>query len=207
MDNHSPASGNHPFPQNNGTGKLAIAYLHLWIVLVKPRSLTLTIVFSSLAILLVLISLVWGENIVMSARYASLINKPPDAKIEIPIRGIRAKQIADTWGAARGADRKHEGQDIFAPKGTPVYSATEGYVIDIGENPLGGRTVSVLGAGGRVYYYAHFHAYGDIVEGQQVSTETIVGYVGNTGNAASTPPHLHFGVYAVSGAINPLTLF
>jgi murein DD-endopeptidase MepM/ murein hydrolase activator NlpD len=186
-----------------GTGKLSIAYVNS----VKQRSLTLTIVFSSIAVLLLIIVLASWDNIVMSARYASLINKPPDAKIAIPIRGIRPQQIADTWGAARGSDRKHEGQDIFARKGTPVYSATEGYVIEVGENPLGGRTVSVLGAGGRVYYYAHLHAYGDVVKGQLVSPDTVLGFVGNTGNAATTPPHLHFGVYSTTGAINPLTLF
>ena len=173
----------------------------------KQRRLTLTIVLSSIAVLFLIVALTSWDNIVLSARYASLISKPPDAKIAIPIRGIKVQQIADTWGAARGADRKHEGQDIFAPKGTPIYSATEGYVIEVGENPLGGRTVSVIGAGGRVYYYAHLHAYGDVVRGQQVSPDTILGYVGTTGNAATTPPHLHFGVYAPSGAINPLTLF
>lgn len=173
----------------------------------KQRELKLTITLTSLVVLLSIGALVLGEKIVLSARYASLINKPPEMKIGIPIRGVRAQQIADTWQAPRGADRKHEGQDIFAPKGTPIYSATEGYVIEVGENSLGGKTVSVIGAGGRVYYYAHMHAYGDVVEGQAVTPDTILGYVGKTGNAATTPPHLHFGVYTNSGAINPLTLF
>lgn len=173
----------------------------------KPRTLKLTIALSSLAVLALLVAVAFGDRIVLSVRYASLINKPADTRIAIPIRGLRVQQIADTWGAARGADRKHEGQDIFAPRNTPVYSATAGYVIDVGENALGGRTVSVIGAGGRVYYYAHLAAYGDMKNGDAVTTDTILGYVGTSGNAAGTPPHLHFGVYAYSGAINPLTLF
>jgi murein DD-endopeptidase MepM/ murein hydrolase activator NlpD len=173
----------------------------------NPRTQKLAIALSSVGVLLLIGAVVFGNSIVLYIRYRSLINKPPDAKIAIPIRGIRVQQIADTWGAQRGADRKHEGQDIFARRNTPVYSATDGYVIEVGENSLGGRTVSVIGAGGRVYYYAHFQAYGDIRVGDPVTTNTILGYVGTSGNASGTPPHLHFGVYADSGAINPLTLF
>ena len=149
-----------------------------------------------------------GGRMLSQARYAHLITRPADEKIRVPVRTVTKKQIADTWQATRGADRKHQGQDIFAPKGTPIHSATEGYVIRVGENSLGGRTVSVLGAGGRVYYYAHLDSYGaDIAEGDFVSPETVLGYVGNTGNARGTPPHLHFGVYSMTGPIDPLTLF
>jgi len=113
----------------------------------------------------------------------------------------------DTWHATRDSNRLHEGQDIFAPHGTPVLSATDGYVMNIGPNPLGGQTVSVIGAGGRVYYYAHLSAYAaNLATGDHVTTKTVLGYVGNTGNAATTPAHLHFGVYTRSGAINPLPL-
>jgi murein DD-endopeptidase MepM/ murein hydrolase activator NlpD len=150
---------------------------------------------------------IFGDDIANWFRYRELINKEPETQIQIPIRGLKTSDIADTWHAPRGADRQHEGQDLFAPKGTPIYSATAGYVLDVGENQLGGRTVSVIGAGGRVYYYAHLHAYGDVSKGDEVTTETILGYVGTSGNAAGTPPHLHFGVYALSGPINPLTLF
>lgn len=173
----------------------------------KPRTLTITIALSAVLVGIGLLAFISADEIAMYFRYRSLINRSPDAKIAIPIRGIRAQQIEDTWGAARGADRKHEGQDIFAPRNTPIYSATDGYILDVGENALGGRTVSVIGAGGRVFYYAHLQAYGDFREGEAVTTNSIVGYVGTSGNAAGTPPHLHFAVYTNSGAINPLTLF
>jgi murein DD-endopeptidase MepM/ murein hydrolase activator NlpD len=123
------------------------------------------------------------------------------------VRGVRVRQVANTWGAERSEGRRHEGQDIFAPKGTPVYSATEGYVWRVGQNRLGGNVVYVVGAGGRGYYYAHLDAFApEISAGDYVTPETVLGYVGTTGNAAGTPPHLHFGVYAPGGAINPLPL-
>ena len=149
-----------------------------------------------------------GESATRPFKYASLLAKEPEEKINIPIRGLKRSQIANTWGAPRGTDRTHQGQDLFAPRGTPIYSATEGYIWRIGENALGGNTVWVIGAGGRVYYYAHLDRYAEDLEvGDAVTTDTVVGYVGTTGNAKGTPPHLHFVVYTSGGAINPLELF
>src|SRR6266513_972324 len=139
---------------------------------------------------------------------AALYSKAPDQKLEMPVQGVSKSQVGDSWHVPREGDRLHEGQDIFAKRGTPVLSATDGYVVRIGENSLGGQTVSVLGAGGRVYYYAHLDSYApNLSIGDHVTTETVLGYVGTTGNAAGTPPHLHFGVYAREGALNPLPLF
>jgi murein DD-endopeptidase MepM/ murein hydrolase activator NlpD len=139
---------------------------------------------------------------------AQLYTKDPDKKLAMPIQDVSTKQIANTWHAPRDGGRLHEGQDIFAPRGTPVLSANEGYVVNIGENSLGGQTVSVIGAGGRVYYYAHLESYAPhLSEGDYVTTQTLLGYVGTTGNATGTPPHLHFGVYeSTRGAVNPLPL-
>jgi len=147
------------------------------------------------------------DKLVFYGRIARLYTKEPDSKIAMPLSDVTRKQIANTWHAPRGIDRLHEGQDIFAPKGTPIYSATTGYVYKVGENPLGGQTVSVIGAGGRIYYYAHLDSYALGIEvGDPANTKTLLGYVGTTGNAQGTPPHLHFGVYTSSGAINPLPL-
>lgn len=148
-----------------------------------------------------------ADKLVFYARVAKLSMQEPDRKISMPLEDVAKKQIADTWHAPRGTDRLHEGQDIFAPKGTPILSATRGLVYKIGENNLGGQTVSVIGAGGRVYYYAHLDAYAPGLEvGDRVTTRTVLGYVGTTGNAQGTPPHLHFGIYTSSGAIDPLPL-
>ena len=149
-----------------------------------------------------------GETTTRPFKYASLLAKAPEEKIRISIRDLKRSQIANTWGAPRGTDRKHQGQDLFAKRGTPVQSATEGYVWRLGESKLGGITVWVIGAGGRVYYYAHLDRHAENLKvGDAVTTETVIGYVGNTGNAKGTPPHLHFGVYTSTGAIDPLELF
>jgi murein DD-endopeptidase MepM/ murein hydrolase activator NlpD len=138
---------------------------------------------------------------------AQLYTQDPDRKLAMPVQDVDKEQIANTWQAPRDGGRRHEGQDIFAPRGTPIFSATEGYIARIGDNSLGGQTVSVIGAGGRTYYYAHLDSYApQLAEGDYVTTQTLLGYVGTTGNAAGTPPHLHFGVYAPGGATNPLPL-
>jgi murein DD-endopeptidase MepM/ murein hydrolase activator NlpD len=147
------------------------------------------------------------EAVGLPFRVAALSAREPDARLALPVAGVRVRQVANTWGAERSEGRRHEGQDIFAPKGTPVYSATEGYVWRVGQNRLGGNVVFVVGAGGRGYYYAHLDSFApDVSAGDHVTTETVLGYVGSTGNAAGTPPHLHFGVYSTGGAINPLPL-
>jgi len=149
-----------------------------------------------------------ADRFVFFVHVAQLYTKDPDKKLAMPVRDVSTKQITNTWHAPRDGGRLHEGQDIFAPRGTPILSATEGYVVNIGENSLGGQTVSVIGAGGRIYYYAHLEAYAPhLAEGYYVTTQTLLGYVGTTGNAAGTPPHLHFGVYeSTRGAMNPLPL-
>lgn len=157
--------------------------------------------------LLILVVTGLSDTLVFYARVAKLYTQSPDTKIAMPLEDVSRKEVADTWGAPRGVGRHHEGQDIFAPKGTPILSATNGFIYKIGENNLGGQTVSVIGSGGRVYYYAHLDSYAKgIAVGDRVSKRTVLGYVGTTGNAQGTPPHLHFGIYTFTGAINPLPL-
>ena len=148
-----------------------------------------------------------SDRLVFYARILKLYTQAPDTRLAMPLEDVRKNEIADTWAAPRGDGRKHEGQDIFAQRGTPILSATGGYIYNIGENNLGGQTVSVISKGGRVYYYAHLDSYARGIKiGDRVSTRTVLGYVGTTGNAQGTPPHLHFGVYTFSGAINPLPM-
>jgi peptidoglycan LD-endopeptidase LytH len=148
-----------------------------------------------------------SEKFLLPFRLARLSAKAPDQSLAMPIASLKVKQVTNTWGADRSGNRKHEGQDLFAPRGTPIYSATEGYVVRMGENSLGGNTVSVLGAGGRVYYYAHLDSYAStLAVGDFVTPNTVLGKVGTTGNAKGTPPHLHFGVYSPGGVLNPLPL-
>jgi len=108
-------------------------------------------------------------------------------------------------GAARAEGRTHEGVDIFADRGTPVFSATRGYVTGLNIGDRGGTNVMVIGPGGLYYYYAHLTRIANGIEpGTRVTQDTVLGFVGNSGNASDTPPHLHFGIYPeMWEAINP----
>lgn len=150
-----------------------------------------------------------ADTVVFYARIAKLYTQEPRSRIKMPVDDVNKREIADTWQAPRSGGRMHEGQDIFAPKGTKILSATNGYVYKIGENNLGGQTVSVISSGGRIYYYAHLDEYAPGLKvGDPVTTRTVLGFVGTTGNAQGTPPHLHFGVYTFGfgNAINPLPM-
>lgn len=123
--------------------------------------------------------------------------------LPMPVAGVR--KVTDTWGAARSNRRRHEGIDIFAPRGTAVLSTTEGVVTTVGTNKLGGKVVWVVGPAGQRHYYAHLDDYAQIAVGDLVSPGTVIGKVGNTGNARGTSPHLHYGIYS-NGAVNPYPL-
>jgi len=127
--------------------------------------------------------------------------------LRMPVQGVSVGSVADTWGAPRSGGRRHEGIDIFAPRGTPVVAATEGVVTRIGTNRLGGNVVWVLGPAGQRHYYAHLDRYAEgLSTGDRVAPGTVIGHVGDTGNARGTPPHLHYGVYGSDGAFNPFPL-
>ncbi len=130
-----------------------------------------------------------------------------DSRLPVPVKGISRNQLRDTWGSARSHGRSHEGIDIMAERGTKVYSATEGLVADLRNNNLGGKVIWILGPSGSWHYYAHLdgHKRGLNV-GDYVHKGDLIGYVGNTGNARHTAPHLHYGIYLNGkgrGAVNP----
>lgn len=97
-------------------------------------------------------------------------------------------QIADHWGTERG------GSDIMAPVGTPVVAMRGGRVIDASFNSLGGNSILVQGDDGNLYYYAHLRDTPMVQAGQTIGSGTPLGFVGTTGNAAGTAPHLHLGI-------------
>lgn len=149
-----------------------------------------------------------ARRAVLPFKLAALYTREPDARLAMPVEGVPVERVTDTWGAPRSGGRRHEGQDIFAARGTPVRPAAAGYVVRVGENELGGKVVFVTGAGGRTYYYAHLDSHAEgISAGDYVTPSDVIGYVGTTGNAAGAQPHLHFGVYERgSGALDPLPL-
>jgi murein DD-endopeptidase MepM/ murein hydrolase activator NlpD len=127
--------------------------------------------------------------------------------LPIPVAGVIVANLQDTWGAPRSEGRGHQGIDIFAPRGAAVFSATDGVIWKVGQNRLGGNAVWILGPGGQMHYYAHLQGFADISPRNRIYQGEILGYVGNTGNAKGTPPHLHYAIYTISGsAINPYPL-
>ena len=150
----------------------------------------------------------WQQPFMAHARtlYVFARMQPPTS-LPVPVAGVAASRIADTWGAPRGSDRRHQGVDIFAPRGTVVRSTTRGVVVSLREGGLGGRQVWVLGPARQRHYYAHLDSWADgLAEGDVVWPGDALGGVGDSGNARGTPTHLHYGVYGDGGAIDPLPL-
>ncbi len=146
------------------------------------------------------------DDVAFPFRILKLGMEEPDRDLLIPIKDLPKSGIEDTWGSVRENNRTHEGVDIFAKRGTPVFSGTSGFVLRVGQSNLGGNYVFVRGKGGVRYYYAHLDKIAEGAErGMEVTTDTVLGFVGNTGNAETTPPHLHFGMYK-NGAQNPYDL-
>jgi murein DD-endopeptidase MepM/ murein hydrolase activator NlpD len=136
-----------------------------------------------------------------------LSRMPRPTSLPVPVQAVEAARIADTFGAPRGRDRTHQGVDIFAPRGTPVRSTTRGVVASVREGGLGGRQVWVLGPAGERHYYAHLDDWAPhLADRRIVQAGEVLGFVGDSGNAKGTPPHLHYAIYGPQGAYDPLPL-
>jgi peptidoglycan LD-endopeptidase LytH len=125
------------------------------------------------------------------------------ASLPFPVPSLASRPVQSGFGAERDAGvRLHEGIDIFAAAGTPVI-AVRGGMARPGTNNLGGNVVWLQDATSRrSFYYAHLER-AAIGGPALVKTGDVIGYIGNTGNARTTGPHLHFGIYA-GGALDPL---
>ena len=142
-------------------------------------------------------------ELLQSVEYTVSISTSPS--LAFPVRLDDKPNISSFWGADRdGGIRKHEGVDIFAKKRTPLLAAADGKVTRVNENMLGGKVI-FMRPSNRNYtlYYAHLDSQ-LVVEGQEVKAGDIIGLMGNTGNARTTRPHLHFGIYTREGAVDPL---
>lgn len=140
--------------------------------------------------------------LLVSLRYEFKIGVAPS--LGFPVLNGKNHDIGSFWGDPRGNRRKHKGIDIFAKKGTPVVAISPGIVSRVRTGGLGGKTVWVRDKKtGFNQYYAHLDSQW-VSRGQRVVPGDTLGTVGNTGNARTTPPHLHFGIYTNNGAIDPL---
>ena len=120
--------------------------------------------------------------------------------------------FGDSFGAPRmmgtGYEHAHQGTDIMAPTGTPLLACERGIITQMGTDVLGGTKIWVKGQSGTYYYYAHLSAFAEgMVNGLVVEPGTVIGFVGDTGNARGGAPHLHFEIHPDGGpAVNPYPL-
>ena len=140
-------------------------------------------------------------ELLRSGRYTLTLRAVPS--LDFPVGGRDTSAIQSVFGAPRDAGRRqHHGVDIFAPRGTPALAAADGVATRVRTTQVGGNVVWLNTDGGVRLYYAHLDSQ-SVQTGQRVRAGDEIGKVGNTGNARTTSPHLHFGVY-VRGAVDPI---
>lgn len=140
-----------------------------------------------------------------------------DVPLMVPVQGVTVAQLHDTFSDARAQGRVHEAIDIMAPRGTPVLAVADGTVEKLFTSVPGGLTIYQFEPGGRyAYYYAHLDRYADgLQEKQAIRRGEVIGYVGSTGNADPSAPHLHFAIFELGPerqwwkgtALNPYPVF
>lgn len=113
-----------------------------------------------------------------------------------PVQGQYS--YVDDWHFPRSGGRVHKGIDIFAPRGTPVVAVSDG-VYRGSSSSLGGLVVYTTEPDGTYYYYAHLDSLAGVVSGSAVAAGQPIGFVGNSGNAITTPTHVHFEVHPQGG--------
>ncbi|MEA3003573.1 MAG: peptidoglycan LD-endopeptidase LytH [Sphingomonadales bacterium] len=126
---------------------------------------------------------------------AQLVRGPTG--LAIPVVGVKAEQLTDTYTAARANGRSHDATDIMAPRGTLVVAAAPGTLEKLFFSKGGGGITAYVRSPDRAwqYYYAHLDAYAPgLHEGQAVKQGDPIGRVGSTGDASPNAPHLHFAI-------------
>ena len=134
----------------------------------------------------------------------------------VPVAGIQADKLTDTFTDARSGGRVHDAIDIMAPRGTQVVAADDGKVVKLFYSQQGGLTAYQFDPTEKfAYYYAHLDSYAPgLVEGAQLHRGDPIGLVGFSGNASEAAPHLHFAIFVLGPekhwwqgmAINPYPL-
>jgi murein DD-endopeptidase MepM/ murein hydrolase activator NlpD len=116
--------------------------------------------------------------------------------LAIPVMGVTADQLTDTFDAARSQGRRHDAIDIMSAEGTPVIAAADGTVEKLFNSVRGGMTIYERSPDGKwEYYYAHLSAYAPgLHEGQVIKRGQVIARVGHTGDASASGPHLHFAI-------------
>ena len=136
------------------------------------------------------------------AGQTSLSGALPAGRYLFPVAG--GTTFSNDWMFGRPGGRLHQGIDLFAARGTPLVAVADGSVFRVGYNGLGGWRLWVRDTGGNTFYYAHLDAYSPAaVEGASVARGTVLGYVGDSGDARGTSPHVHFEIHPAGGGPVP----
>ncbi len=146
----------------------------------------------------------------------SVTKPPPNVQPKLTAAGYvfpiyGPASTSDSFGAPRATTTWHHGVDIFAALGAPVLAVADGTLFNVGWNDIGGNRLWLRDGAGNEFYYAHLSAYSPrAYEGAQVKAGDVIGFVGTTGDAVGTPPHLHFEIHprellwmGYEGAIDP----
>ncbi len=127
---------------------------------------------------------------------------PPDTTFVFPVAG--GASFTNDWGGTRSGDRVHQGIDLFAKEATPVVAEVNGVIFNVGWNDVGGWRYWIRDQWGNEYYHAHLSSFSPAaVEGSQVTAGTVLGFIGNTGDAKTTPPHMHYEIHPAGGSSIP----
>jgi murein DD-endopeptidase MepM/ murein hydrolase activator NlpD len=125
-----------------------------------------------------------------------------DRHLLIPVEGVRADELTRQFSDERGDSRRHEALDILAPRNTSVRAVENGTIARLFYSKAGGFTVYQFDpTSDFCYYYAHLERYAEgLREGEPVRRGQVIGYVGTSGNAPKTTPHLHFAIFRLTEA-------
>ncbi len=146
-----------------------------------------------------------GDSAVTGASGALAVNEADLAYLRtknllIPVEGVTAGELRDSFYSERSEGRIHQALDIMAPQGTPVVASADG-LVRLHTSDRGGNMIYVADSSGLyVYYYGHLQRYADgLHDGKAVRRGEVIGYVGDTGNAGAGNYHLHFGIAEATG--------
>ena len=131
--------------------------------------------------------------------------RPPPTDVSAPLSPegyvfpvYGPSSFTDTFRAPRAGVGWHHGEDIFAPLGAPLLAVADGTVFSVGWNDRGGYRLWLRDRQGNQFYYAHLSAFSPLaLDGNEVKAGAVIGFMGNTGDAQSTPYHLHFEIHPV----------
>lgn len=147
-----------------------------------------------------------GTGLGLPRQVAPTVTATPTSQGYVfPVVGGTSNDFSDDYGDPRADTGWHQGTDVFAASGTPLVAVADGTLSKVGVNGIGGNRLWLTDDRGTAYYYAHLAAFAPgAADGVRVRAGQVVGFVGNTGDAISTPPHLHFEMHPGGGeSVNP----